>query len=115
MAWQASSDSLVGHITILNSCNYHVAVSKPFINVNRLHYACTHRHVRHVPRRMAGLRAQSGPSNGTEESTESLTHSATPREGASTDLAVIWARLVKVRLQDLFCVTECNFDHFTKL
>lgn len=66
-----------------------------------LHHWATNRHPRHVPRRLAALKARASLSNGEEDSSKDLAVSAQPREGASTDLAVIWARFVKVRMHKL--------------
>ena len=67
----------------------------------RLHHLATSRHARHVPRRLAAFKARASLSNGKEDSSKDIAVSAQPREGASTDLAVIWARLVKVRMHKL--------------
>ena len=54
------------------------------------------RHARRSSDRQWASKARASPGNGSEESSKDLRLSTQPREGASTDLAVIWARLVKV-------------------
>ena len=67
----------------------------------------TSRRASHVPRRPLRWTIQASTSNGTEEAVRDLNANGAPREGASTDLSIIWARLVKVSPQ-LPSKPECS-------
>ena len=58
----------------------------------------TFRRASHLPRKAPRLTVQASLSNGTEETARDISAKRAPREGASTDLSIIWARLVKVSL-----------------
>ena len=67
----------------------------------------TSRRASHVFRRPLRRTIQASTSNGTEEAVRDVNANNAPREGASTDLSIIWARLVKVSLQ-LPSKSECS-------
>ena len=69
----------------------------------------TSRRSSHVPRKAPRQTAQASLSNGTEAAVEETNPNCAPREGASTDLSIIWARLVKVSLQ-LHSKPECRVE-----